>query len=91
MSDYKGFQFKTYDFSKQLDTHVDLIDLLHNTVGAELKKRPENVRWLFEPVQQYLDELGTLKENPDKLVYRHFTLRRRSSMPWTAFPMYPRH
>jgi len=73
MSDYKGFQFKTYDFSKKLDTHVDLIDLLDNTVGADIRKRPENVRWLFEPVLQYLDELVALKENPDKIVYRHFT------------------
>jgi benzoyl-CoA reductase/2-hydroxyglutaryl-CoA dehydratase subunit BcrC/BadD/HgdB len=73
MSEYKGYQFKTFDFSKRLDIHVDLIDLLDKTVGAALRKQPEPVGWIFEPILQLIDEFLALKENPDKMVYRHFS------------------
>jgi len=72
MPDNKKYQFKTLDFSKPVDTHVDLIDLLDTTVGAALRKQPEAVGWIFEPVLQYIDELLALREDPAKMVYRHF-------------------
>jgi len=73
MSNNRKYQFKTFDFSKPVDTCVDLIDMLDKTVGATLKQLPESVGWIFDPVLQAIDELLAVKENPDKVVYRHFT------------------
>jgi len=73
MSEYKGFHFKRFDFSKCLDTKIDLIDLINNTVGEALKKQPEKVRWIFDTMVQYIDELNACRDYPEKIVYRHFT------------------
>ncbi|RJX28379.1 MAG: 2-hydroxyacyl-CoA dehydratase [Desulfarculus sp.] len=73
MPNLKGFQFKTYDFSKRLDTKVDLIEVINNTVAKAFRNQPEPVRWIFEPLLQYIDELNYCREHPDKVVYRHFT------------------
>lgn len=73
MSSYKGFQFKTYDFSKRLDTNIDFIELIDKVVGGDIKSRPEPVRWIFDPLLQAIEELKFCRAHPDKVVYRHFT------------------
>ncbi len=73
MSDCKQNRFKTFDFSKPIDTNIDLIDMITRTVGAGLRQMPESIAWVFEPTLQTIDNLMAVKDNPDKLVYRHFT------------------
>jgi benzoyl-CoA reductase/2-hydroxyglutaryl-CoA dehydratase subunit BcrC/BadD/HgdB len=73
MSSYKGFQFKSFDFSKTIDTNIDLIDLVTNTVGTALKKQPDHKRWIFQPVLDVIDNFNACKEHPEKVVYHHFT------------------
>lgn len=73
MSEYKGYKFKTYDFSKQLDTKIDLVEMINNTVGAHLRKQSPDARWPIEPVLMFIDELLEMREHPEKMVYRHFT------------------
>ena len=73
MPNYRGFQFKSFDFSKKIDINIDLIDLVTNTVGPAVKKQPDDKRWIFEPVLHIIDHLNTCKEYPERVVYTHFT------------------
>jgi benzoyl-CoA reductase/2-hydroxyglutaryl-CoA dehydratase subunit BcrC/BadD/HgdB len=66
-------QFKTFDFSKRVDTHINLIDMVNSTVGGALRQLPLALGWIFDPVLQYIDQLLDVKANPDKVVYHHFT------------------
>ena len=74
MSNNRKYQFKTFDFTKQVDTHVDLIDMIEKTVGGILRQLPRNAGLDFRSCfAGNLDQLLLVKENPDKVVYHHFT------------------